>query len=404
MRGKVIVLATAVAIGVVNSLVFKAFEFAVNEGTVNLWNDVLKTDTHRWLVVPLTVAFGVGLSALIRLVGQERMVSAKTNPLEEGGSVQRVALKDIGVTALIGLASLVAGASLGPEASLIGIASGLGVWAAGRTGAKATELLMLASIGALLVVFVGSMLLVLLPLLMLFQKKKLSRDTAVPILLAGGSAYATLWLIDHNVEGFGTIPTVPKSRWSDWLLAVAVGFLAAIIGFLLKNLVTKFGLIAKRLNKSLPWAVSGALFGSIIGLLYLIGGQSVEFSGSEGTKSLHSDVSYGFWALLGILAVKLVVTAWSLASGYRGGLIFPSIYLGVATWLAVSSLFGSSGPGVLIGSIAGVFCAGTGSPAVALIFMAALLPLKLVGIAIAGIIGATWGNKLLTAHVPTSHK
>jgi hypothetical protein len=48
---------------------------------------------------------------------------------------------------------------------------------------------------------------------------------------------------------------------------------------------------------------------------------------------------------------------------------------------------------VTIGSVAGVFAAMTG-PAVGFIFIAGLVPVSLLGIAVVGILGAAVGNKL----------
>ena len=123
----------------------------------------------------------------------------------------------------------------------------------------------------------------------------------------------------------------------------------------------------------------------------------MQFSGSVGSKLLLEQAgTVGVLTLVGLLAVKLLVTAWSLATGYRGGLVFPSVYMGIAIALVLSHFSGLSDPGVLIGAVAGVFGALTG-PVVAFIFIASILPPHghVWLVAICGIVGALLGQKLL---------
>jgi hypothetical protein len=145
-------LAAAVAVGVVNALVFVAFEWIVNDGTDWVWNDLVDSDAVRWRVVPLAIAGSIVLSAVIRLTRQKRIVPASTDPLAGGPAAS------VPVVLLIGAVSLLAGASLGPEASLFAAATGIGAWLAKE------KRLVLASVGALLVAFFGSLLAVAVPL------------------------------------------------------------------------------------------------------------------------------------------------------------------------------------------------------------------------------------------------
>jgi H+/Cl- antiporter ClcA len=98
------------------------------------------------------------------------------------------------------------------------------------------------------------------------------------------------------------------------------------------------------------------LLGAVLGLLYLVGGQSVQFSGSEGSVLLvreHADD--GALTLAGIAAVKLLATGWSVTSGYRGGLVFPSVFMGVAMSVVLGEVAsGLAGPGAMIGCIGGI--------------------------------------------------
>lgn len=390
--------AVAVLVGAVDAVVLKGFELVVNDGTPYLWNDVFHTDTHRWGVVPLAVGLGVGLSLLFRATRVERVVPPKTDPFDESGPPPPDTLGGIGVLLAIGLGSLVAGASLGPEASLVAFATSLGLWAAHRAGTshEAAELLALASVGALLVAFLGSVVPVLIPLLLLGKKRHLTATTAVPVLLAGASSFGTLWLMDHSVAGWGSVPVGPGFTLLDALLALLVGVCAAGLGRSLKRGIHGLGALARRLDAAVPWWVSAALFGLVVGALYWLGGESVQFSGSGGTPMvLHQTPAYGFWTLALLLVVKLAATAWSLATGYRGGLVFPSVYVGAVVFLMAQALFPAAGPGVLVGSVAGVFGALTGTVP-GLVLIVAVVPLPALPLAVLGAAGAALGNGLIT--------
>jgi H+/Cl- antiporter ClcA len=310
-----------------------------------------------------------------------------TDPLAGESEPGPATLTAIVVILVIGVASLLAGASLGPEASLVAASAAIGAWLA---SGKARQLLVLASVGALLVAFLGSLVPTLLPLLLLYRReKRLPIAAVVPILVACFAAYGTLYLIEGDTDGFGDLPAQTDVGADDFAAAFVLGAIAAGIGAALKWSVGFASTRTARIDKRWPWWIAAVLFGAVIGVLYLIGGESVEFSGSAGSNMLVTDKAQESAAVLaGLLLVKVLVTGWSLAAGYRGGLVFPSIYGGVAMGLLVATLFsGLAGPGLAIGSVAGLMSAMT-NPVGAIIFTAALLPLKLMGLAVVGALGA----------------
>lgn len=418
-------LLAAVIIGALNPPVFKGFEFVVNEGAQWLWNDVFHTDTHRWIAIILSIVGSIVLSAAFRLFGQIRVTHQASDVGEYGSEQAKTpSVRDIGVILLLGTGSLLFGASLGPEASLMAFAASLGLLVAARFQLSRQELLKSASIGALLVAFTGSIVPVLFPLLLLLQKAKPTFkkipfkdpkqlviligknrrmlmggfvDVVLPILLACGVAFIVLWLMDPSIAGYGSVPITQPIQPLDFVLALVAGVIALFVGTLLKLAIKYFGKFAGWADQKWPWPVSAGIFGSVIGILYFFGGESVQFSGSIGSKLLLEQAgTVGVLALIGLLVVKLLVTAWSLATGYRGGLVFPSIYMGITVALVLYHFSGLSDPGVLIGAVAGVFGALTG-PVVAFIFIASILPPhgSVWLVAICGIVGALLGQKLL---------
>jgi H+/Cl- antiporter ClcA len=233
------------------------------------------------------------------------------------------------------------------------------------------------------------------PVLLLRQQKRLSPRTILPVAVSAVATYLTIWWVKGKVHGFGGIPVNLHFGIKDYALALALGCLAALAAGMLKRLINRLVPSAKAIEGRFHWAVTAAIFGGIIGVLYLVGGESVQFNGSAGTPMLvHNAAEYSTVALAGLVLVKIVVTAWSLASGYRGGIVFPSVYTGVALSLLIGSLTGSlGGTGTMIGAIAGIFAALT-SPVLGFIMLVSLLPLKLIGLALFGVIGATLGQEL----------
>jgi H+/Cl- antiporter ClcA len=372
---------------VLNAIVFAGFEWVVNHGTVFIWDDVVGSDEVRWRVIPLAIVASLVFSLLVHALGQKRVGAVHTDPLAGDSDPGRVTLTTIGVILLVGAASLLAGASLGPEASLVAASAAIGAWIA---SGKARQLLVLTSVGALLVAFLGSLIPTVLPLLLLYRReKRLPVGAVLPILVACLASYGTLYLIAGNTDGYGDFPTPTDLALDDFATAFLLGAIGAGVGAALKWSVTFAAKRTARIDERRPWWVSATLFGAVIGLLYLVGGESVEFSGSEGTNMLlHEHAQDSAAVLAGLFLVKVLVTGWSLSAGYRGGLVFPSIYAGVAMSLLVVSLFsGLAGPGAPIGAVAGIIAAMT-NPAGAIILTAALLPLKLLGLAVVGAIGA----------------
>lgn len=388
----------ALAIGVVNGLVFLGFEWVINHGTNWLWNDLADTDEDRWRVIPLALVVSVAFSALLRVLRQPRWTAPHLDPLhsadEDGPPPSAV---DLATILLVGAASLIAGASLGPEAALVALASGLGTWAAARAQLGAAgAVLVAASVGALLVAFFGSLIPLAIPLLILYQRtRRLPVPAVVTIVLAGLASWGTLWLVQGDDDGFGGIP--PEAvRPRDYAAALVLGVIAVGIGVLLRWLAERLAGATKRIQDHAPWWLAAAIFGTVLGALYLIGGQTVEFNGSEGSAMLLSgEVHYGTWALAGLVVVKLAATSWSLTAGYRGGLVFPSVFAGVAASLFVASaLPGVAGPGVLLGSIAGLLVE-MSAPVLGVVMLLALLPGKMLPLGLAGAAGAIGGRAAL---------
>jgi H+/Cl- antiporter ClcA len=396
--------ALGVIIGAANALGLLGFEWLTEHLTHVIWNDWAGSEETRWLVLPLAIAGSVALSLTVRATRQARRPPPHTDVLAEADKIKPSSLRSIAVLLVVGVVSLVGGASLGPEGAVLPASIALGAWAAGktRTPGPMTELLVLSSIGALLVSFFGSLIPAPIPLLLMRrQGKELTRRSAIPPLLAGVTAWAIVSLIRGTAQGPEILPIDSGGGLSAVVPALVLGVLAVLVGVLLRGIIRAMGGWTERFDRLWHWIAAAVLFGAVLGGLYLVGGESVQFSGKEGVHLLYDDrATYGVAALLGLLLVKLLATGWSISAGYRGGVAFPSVYAGVALSLAITTaLPGVSETGVMIGAIAGILAEMT-TPGVAFIMLLSLMPLNLLPIGIVGALGAVGGRRALERAMP----
>lgn len=261
------------------------------------------------------------------------------------------------------LASLGLGAVLGPEAPLIAIGSGLGVLAVrlAKKDAPPQVATVMAAAGSFAAIstLLGSPL---IGAFLLMEAAGLAGATMglvlVPGLLAAG--VGTLIYVGLNsLTGLGTftlaIPDLPA--FTDltagmFVWAVVFGVVAAALGWAVRGLalVTRRVVDVRRVA-FLP--VAGLLVGATAVAFELLTGHAsseVLFSGEEALGPLVSAApSWTIGAVVLLIVAKGVAYALSL-SGFRGGPVFPAMFMGAAIGIACADLPGMSlVPGVAMG-------------------------------------------------------
>ncbi len=399
------ILLTALVLGAVNAVVYKAFEYLVGHGTNGIWNTWLHSNTARWMVFPIAIVMGVVLTLVVWFCKEDRFILPPPS-IADGGNkaLPEHTITAVGKTLLVGLTGLLAGASLGPEAPLTASSQQLGAIAGNRLKVpqKVIQLLIVASIGSLLACFFGSLLLVVVPVLLIYkQTKKLPKLLPLLVIMVTVlAAYGIVRLLDQDGQvAYGTLPKFPGFNWHDPLIALLLGFLIVFLAKGLQVLIAVFTKFVQKHvteNKRTAALLLSALVGGVLGLFYFLGGQTIEFSGSAGSELFAQNyATYSVWALVGLIVFKLLAISWSAASGYRGGLVFPSIYMGIVFGVLAEKIVpGWGGTGAMIGSISGMMSAAT-TPVLGIIFMAALLPLHLIWLPLVATIGTVLAERLL---------
>lgn len=111
--------------GVVVAIIYTLFEGAVHHSINYIWDDMFNSDTERLLVVPLALILGFIFFA------SQHILDSKSENHEShslGGEPIKPTLRNVAVILFVGFLSLVAGASLGPEAVLVPACTTIGAY------------------------------------------------------------------------------------------------------------------------------------------------------------------------------------------------------------------------------------------------------------------------------------
>lgn len=238
---------------------------------------------------------------------------------------------------VLGVVSLAFGASLGPEAPLIVIATGLGDRVARILRTSRSEAALISASGALAGLFGGPLAAVALPL---EQGRSTERKIrlVVPSLVAGVAGLVTMLLVlpgsgPHRYE----LPGLETGTGRELVGSIgwsALGALpAAIAGLVLLLAAEPVRRSAARLLPST--ALRAAAGGVVLGLCGVLDPLSL-FSGEhQGQELVDAAGEQAATAFLLLVAVKLAATLACLGTGWFGGQIFPAVFAGMAASMAL---------------------------------------------------------------------
>jgi len=187
---------------------------------------------------------------------------------------------------------------------------------------------------------------------------------ALPGLLASGIGALVFVGLD-NWTGLGTfslaIPTVPPAvppTVASLAWAIVMGVVGALLGWLIRALALRLRPIV-HLNRVLVTVLLGLLIGLTAMVYQLISGRSftqVLFSGQDALPDLVEHATdYSLGVLVLLVLCKALAYGLSL-SAFRGGPVFPSMFIGAAIGIAASALPGMNlAAGIAMGI--GAMCA-----------------------------------------------
>lgn len=349
----------AVIIGVVSALILWALEWVAGQLEHYVWSTFpaatgLNPD-NGWFIFAILTLSGVAVGLVIWLVpGHGARDSATTELI-----AAPLKLAVIPSLILVTVLALAGGVSLGPENPIIAINTAVLVALLARLMPKVPAdliLLMTAAgtIGALFGTPVAAALLFTGVVAALKSGGALWDRLFLPLAAAGAGALTMGFL-------GGTSLTVNVPKLGDmqpiyFVEALGVAVAATVLGLVMVFMFPHIHRFFHGLKYPLLYV---ALGGVILGVLGAIGGQITLFKGLSQMATLVDDRgNYDFGQLTVITLVKAAALVIAAAAGFRGGRIFPSVFIGVAVGLMASALF----PGIpvslaIAGGVLGVVLA-----------------------------------------------
>jgi len=154
---------------------------------------------------------------------------------------------------------------------------------------------------------------------------------------------------------------------TDLLWAIPLSLVGAFAGILFMLMFQRLRTVMLRLKKHVVVrGVIGGIGMGIIGALLPL----TLFSGEEQTVDLIKDAAeIGVLMLILLAIAKLLVTTLLLATGWKGGYVFPIMFAGVALGMAANLLFPHLPVAVTVGAVlAGALVAALRAPLFAALF------------------------------------
>ncbi|WP_431676829.1 chloride channel protein [Kitasatospora sp. KL5] len=352
-RGYISVLVLSALLGVPISAMAFGFLALVSELQSLLFDDLPKglgfDGTPDWWAIPLLAVSGVLVALTIRYLpgggGHKPAEGLKTGGAPTVASVPGVALAAI--------ATLSLGAVLGPEAPLIALGGGLAagaikllkrdappstvnVVAAAGSFAAISELLGSPLVGAFLLMEASGVGGLMMGVVL------------VPGLLAAGIG-SLIFTGLGTWTGLGTysltlhqVPPTDRPTLAEFGWAIVAGVAAALLGEAIHR--SSLGLQRHVERHRLPLTVLMGVTVGVFALIYAVitdkPATGVLFSGQDALGPLLADsADYTVGALVVLVLCKSLAYCASL-SAFRGGPVFPALFVGAAGGLALSHLPG----------------------------------------------------------------
>jgi H+/Cl- antiporter ClcA len=337
-----VLMACALVLGI-----FGAFAGLIFVGAITLGGNWY-SDSHagwfggHWWWVAIGAAAGIAVGLLRRLT----RLPWQTPGLFDDLQTEHVDGKLVPGIVAVSAVSLIGGASLGPEKALGTMGGGAGSWIARRRGLK-TEDAQVSTLAGFAGAYGGLFSSTVIVVLLITEVarpggRKFAKSLAAQIVASSVSfgiyfAIAGAVFLDHY--------RVPRYKFEDWqlLAAIPLGLFAAVVVTLMVGCTLGAARLFGRLK--IPDVAKSVLGGVIFGIVGVALPLTM-FSGGDQLKTLLGRAgALGLGVLAATLVGKMVTFGVSQGSGFVGGPIFPSLFVGGTAGVIVHQVI----PGVPLG-------------------------------------------------------
>ena len=357
------------AIGIPAALAAIAFFTAVHYLEQLIWHALptaLGEASPPWYLVVFLPVVGAAIVAIARLTLPGDGGRSPLAGMSHGATPVRY-VPGIVVAAL---GTLGFGLVLGPEAPVmaVGSAVGLGITSIVRSDAREQGILSMAGIfSAISTLFGGP----LVAGVMLTEGGISLGAVLIPVLLPGFVAAAVGYLVFLGVGPYTgapapglQVPDLPAyvgTSVPDLIIAIVVGVVTAALIVAINGAAKRVAALqdGRQGDRAVGLVAALLLGGLAVGALaqlatvFGVAPDDVLFSGQASIPALVSESS--LIALVVLVIAKAAAYVVSLATGFRGGPIFPAVFLGVGVAAFAVELFGTSPTfAIAIGCAAGM--------------------------------------------------
>jgi H+/Cl- antiporter ClcA len=367
--------APAAVIGVGCALTLFALSWLAKQLDTLIWDDLssalgVSPDSAVWIIGVLT-ATGLAIGLVVRYVPGHAGPDPATLELVAAPLPLRV-LPGLALALVLMLAG---GVSLGPENPIIGINVGLACALGLRFFPKVNVPIWLAiavagTIGAMFGTPVAAAL--LLSELDAGDKRIPLWDRLFAPLVAATTGALTMMQLE-DIDLAVAVPTYTYAGLQDLGYAVAIALAAAALGLVGVYLFVPLHRLFQRIGHPVLMLTAGGL---VLGLLGALGGEVTLFKGLTQMQELPglaaTTTAAGFLAMAGIKLLAMLVAA---TSGFRGGRIFPALFVGVALGFAIHTVWDGVPLALAVGAgVVGIVVAATRNGWLSLFMAIAVVP------------------------------
>ena len=332
-RRLIVLSVPALLIGVVAALVLWALN-TLSEGfssvLYDLIPDALGVDSSGWWTVLVLTLTGLAVGfVLVVAPGHGGPDSATTEFAEPPQP-----LRNLPGLAIVTMLALAGGVSLGPENPIIAINVALLVAVFARLMPRvppqlSASLAVAATVGALFDTPVAAALLFTGIVAALKSGGALWDRLFLPLVAAGAGAI-TMHLLGAQSFGFD-LPAYDGPKPIDLLTGVIVACGATVIAL---AMLAAFPIVYRAMHSLKNRVLIATAGGLLLGLLGVLGGPITMFKGLEQTGELIANMDdYDAAQLAALAGIKIVALLIAASSLFRGGRVFPSVFIGVALGL-----------------------------------------------------------------------